>query len=140
MKKNRKTSKRMSRLVSNTFRAGAAIAALFAVSLLDMFASSSCNQLVKTADAREKILQRRRADLENAQAKWDAKRSSGNLDRTLIKHGISMRHPSPAQIIRMDALGRPVPGQMSLALARQRIDGQTVAAGGGAVRSPSMVR
>lgn len=120
MGRNKKTSKRMSALATNTLRTAAALGALFAVAILDMLASSSCNQLVKRADAAEKKLQRRVADLESAQARWDAVRSSGNLDRALVKWGLDMRLPAATQIVRMDAKGAPLPGQMSVALVRQR--------------------
>jgi len=120
MRKNRKVSKRMSRISMHTMHVGAVMLMLFVMVILNLLASSSCDQLMKRIDEKEKVLRLREADLDNAMSRWDLMKSSDNLDRALIKFGLSMRIPQENQIVRMDAKGRPKAGQTSVALARQR--------------------
>lgn len=120
MRKNRKTTKRASSIAANTARLAVPLATAAGMVMFYMTASVKCNALAKSVDASEKELVKATADRERAQAKWDAVRSSGNLDRALMKWGLAMNLPSPAQIVRMDENGRPHPGQMSVALAQQR--------------------
>ncbi len=48
-------------------------------------------------------------------ARWDEKKTRVKLDQAMLQHGLAMDFARPEQIIRMDASGRPVPGQLSLA-------------------------
>ncbi len=124
MKKNRKVSKRMSRISVHTMHIGAVMLMLFVMVILNLLASSSCNQLMKRIDEKERRLGKCEAELERSMARWDAMKSTDNLDRALVKWGLAMKVPHPNQMIRMDSAGRPVAGQTSVALARQR--GQNV--------------
>jgi len=138
MRRNRKVSKRMSRISVHTMHIGAVMLMLFVMVILNLLASSSCNQLIKIVDQKEKTLQSCDAELERTSSKWDAMRSSDNLDRALVKWGLSMHSPSANQIIRIDASGHPYPGQTSVALLRQRVQGgysaQVSTPAGGAAR------
>ena len=138
MRRNRKVSKRMSRISVHTMHIGAVMLMLFVMVILNLLASSSCNQLVKIVDQKDKELKSCNEELERTSARWDAMRSSDNLDRALVKRGISMHIPNPNQIILMDASGHPQPGQTSVALLRQRVQGgisaQVSVPAGGAAR------
>lgn len=122
MKRNRKTPAGATSIAANTVRAAVPLVSAMAMVMLYMAASAKCNALSKTADRRERELAAKTADLERAQSKWDEVRSSGNLDRALIKWGLPMALPKPSQIVRMDETGRPYPSQMSVALLRSRND------------------
>ncbi len=120
MRNNRKVSKKMSRISMHTMHIGAVMLMLFVMVILNLLASSSCDQLMKRIDEKERNLRLKEAELDRTTARWDAMKSTDNLDRALVKWGLAMRIPSENQIIRMDAGGRPEPGQTSVALARQR--------------------
>ena len=120
MKGNYKRSKRYSRMLSHTFRLGAVIAVVFVAVILNVLASSSCNQLVKNLEAKDARLRQCEVDLDRAAAKWDAMRSSENLDQAVCKRGLALYTTDPKQLIRINANGRALPGQLSVALARER--------------------
>ena len=120
MKRNRRVSKRMSRISVHTMHVGAVLLMLFVMGILNLLASSSCDQLTKAMNEGERKLKQCEAELERATARWDAMKSSDNLDRALVKWGISMHYPKENQIVRLDAAGNLEPGQTSVALARMR--------------------
>jgi len=138
MRSNRKVSKRMSRISVHTMHIGAVMLMLFVMVILNQLASSSCNQLMKIVDQKDKELMRCDAELERTSSAWDAMRSSDNLDRALMKFGLSMHIPSAKQVIHMDESGHPLPSQTSVALLRQRVQGgisaQVSTHAGGAAR------
>ncbi len=120
MKGNRKVSKRMSRISMHTMHVGAVLLMLFVMGILNLLASSSCDQLTKAMNEGENRLKQCEAELERATARWDAMKSDDNLDRALVKWGISMHYPKENQIVRLDKDGNLEPGQTSVALARAR--------------------
>lgn len=120
MRKNRKRSKEMSVIASRSMHVGAIIMTLFVMVIINLLASSSCDQLMKSIGEKEKQLARLENDRKRASADWDRMKTSENLDRTLLKHGLAMRYPRADQVIRMGANGRPTPGQLSIARAEQR--------------------
>ena len=121
MRKNRKRSKEMSVIASRSMHIGAIIMMLFVVGIVNLLASSSCDQLMKSIGEKEKALARLENDCRRASADWDRMKTSENLDRMLCKHGLAMNYPRPDQVIRMDAKGRPLPGQLSIARAKERM-------------------
>jgi hypothetical protein len=52
-------------------------------------------------------------------ARWDEKKTPEKLERAMLQHGLAMAYARPDQVVRMDAAGRPLPGQVSL-LKHQR--------------------
>ena len=136
MGRNKKVSKRSSRIAMHVCNFGMVLLASFAMLALNLAASAKCNQLVKQIDDKSKKLKRLEAELDRSTARWDAMRSSDNLDRALVKWGISMRPPSANQIVRMNSDGFPHPGQTSVALVRQR----TQSAMSASVQRPSSRR
>lgn len=105
------------------------------VVIFNQLASTGCTQLMKRLADADARLAACEGELERAVARWDAMKSSDNLDRALLKRGLAMYYPNPnSQIIKLDASGRPLPGQNSVALARQRSAASATAAVGHAPR------
>ena len=64
-------------------------------------------------------------------ARWNEKKTPEKLERAMLQHGILMTYPTAEQVVRMDANGRPVPGQLALArFQRNRNAGERVANSG----------
>ena len=120
MKKNRRRSKKMSVMASRSMHIGGVLLMFFVMVMVNLLASSSCTQLTKSIREKERQLEKLEKDRERESARWDAMRTSENLDRALLKFGLSMKYPRPEQIVHMDSRGRPKPGQISVARAARR--------------------
>ena len=120
MKKNRRRSKKMSVMASRSMHVGGVLVMFFVMVIVNLLASSSCNQLMKSIGEKERLLAKLEKDRERESARWDAMKTSENLDRALLKFGLSMKYPRPEQIVLMDARGQPKPGQLSVARASAR--------------------
>lgn len=136
MRKNRKISKRMSRVTAHTMHIGAIILTVFVMVVLNLMASSSCSQLTKSIADKEMELASEKTELEKNIINWDAEKSSVNLDRALVSRGMSMNYPRPSQIVQMSSSGKVLPGQNSVAiLRRKKKDSATANYGGSQVRT-----
>lgn len=122
MKKNRKRSKKMSVMASRSMHIGAVMIMLFVMVILNLLASTSCTQLMKSIGEKEKLLSRLEKDRQRESARWDAMKGPEDLDRALLRFGLSMHYPKAEQIVMMDGQGRPRPGQLSVARARARLN------------------
>ncbi len=120
MRKNRKISKRMSRISVHTMHIGAIMVTFFAMIVLNLMASSSCSQLTKTIAEKEMELAHERTELNKSIVRWEEKKASRNLEQALCRRGMAMDIPSPNQRIRMGSNGRVLPGQNSVALLRRK--------------------
>lgn len=99
---------------------GAVIVMLFAMVLLNLLASSSCQQLMKTIGERERQLAKLEEERVRESARWEEMKTPEKLESALLRHGLAMRYPKADQVVRMKADGHPYPGQLSVAKARQR--------------------
>ncbi|MCR5413359.1 MAG: hypothetical protein K6F50_01360 [Kiritimatiellae bacterium] len=99
---------------------GAVMLMCVVVVILNLLASSSCSQLMKSIGEKDAMLQAKREEFDSATARWEATTSADNIDRILARHGIEVSHPRPHRIIRMDANGRVIPNQRSVELALLR--------------------
>ena len=120
MKKNRKRSKKMSVMASRSMHVGGVLVMFFVMVIVNLLASSSCNQLMKSIGEKERQLARLENDRERERARWDAMKTAENLDKALLKFGLSMKYPRADQQVYMDSRGRPKPGQLSVARASAR--------------------
>ena len=98
MKKNRKRSKKMSVMASRSMHVGGVLMMFFVMVIVNLLASSSCNQLMKSIGEKERQLAKLENDRARESARWDAMKTSENLDRALLKFGLSawMRRVSPS--------------------------------------------
>lgn len=119
MKKNRKRSKKMSVMASRSMHIGAVMVMFFVMVILNLLASSSCTQILKSIGEKERTLAKLEDERMRESARWDAMKTADNMDRALLKFGLSMRYAKAEQIVRMDSAGRPKPGQLAVARARK---------------------
>jgi hypothetical protein len=96
------------------------IVTVVTVALVYWFVDSKCALLGQEIRKHEQ----KYASLENERvreaARWDEKKTPEKLERAMLQHGLAMGYPRPDQVVRMDANGRPVPGQLSLAKFQRR--------------------
>ena len=105
MRKNRKVSKKMSRAASRSMHVGAVILMLFVMAVMNILASSSCTQYMKTIGEKRKQLESLEKDCERECANWARMKTPDNLEAALASHGLNMRFPREDHIIRMKANG-----------------------------------
>ena len=129
----------MSVVASRTMYAGAVIVMFFAMVILNLLASSSCTQLMKSIGDKEKLLGKLEESYQRESAKWDEMITPERLEHHLVKHGLSMHYAKPAQTIRMRHDGTPYPGQLSLVKAEARVNSRSVALAGTGVRPAAPV-
>lgn len=121
MRKNKIHSKKMSVVASNTLHVGAVIVMLSAMVIIYLLSSSKCEQIMKQVGEKEGELARLEDDRVRESIRWEEMKSTENLERQLaFFHLDKMKYPKEDQIVRMRADGRPYPGQLSVARARQQ--------------------
>lgn len=120
MRKNRKRSKKMSVMASHSMHVGAVIMMLFVMVIVNLLASSSCDQLLKSIGEKERQLLKLEDEHVRESARWEGMLTAKNIERALSVRGMSMHTPRAVQIIRMGEDGQPTPGQFSVARAEQR--------------------
>lgn len=136
MRQNRKVSRRRSVIGMHVMHIGAVVLTLVAMVILNMLAESSCGQLMKSIGEKDRTLAAREAEYERVSARWEATKSTDNLNRALGRRGLDMNYAKAHQIIHFDKDGKLRPGQHSVALARQRFDRTATAAMTTPVRRP----
>ena len=133
MAKNRRIPKRRSVVMTNTMRVGAVLGMLFVMSIINLLASSSCQQLLKAIGEDERELARLEDARQREASRWEEMKTPEKIEQALLRHGLSMRAARADQEVHMKSNGDPYPGQISVAKARQRqMNVASVGAGGGA--------
>jgi hypothetical protein len=125
MRKNRKIPKKMSVVASNTMHFGAVIVILSVMVILNLLASSSCTQLMKTIGEKERELVKLEDSKMRESTRWEEMKTPERVEEALRAHGLSMATPRAYQVVRMRADGTPFPGQLSVLRSRQRGAEQT---------------
>ena len=126
MRKNRKISKtRMTVLTKTTARFGAIIGILFVMVIINILATSSCQQLEKAIGQRGKELERLEDSLNREATRWDSMKTPEKIDTALLRHGLAMRPPRADQNVNMKADGTPYVRQHSVVQAKKRNGGRT---------------
>ena len=120
MRKNRKIPKRMSVLTRTTARFGAIIGILFVMVIINILATSSCQQILKSIVQRERELARLEDSLNREETRWETMKTPEKIDSALLRHGLAMRPPRAEQNVSMKADGTPYLGQHSVAQAKKR--------------------
>ena len=127
MRKNRRVTKKMSVVATNSMRFGAIIVFFFVMVILNLLSSQSCSQLLKQKGEMEREI----AKLEDAHmresTRWEEMKTSENIEAALLHHGLSMQTPRPDQTVRLLPDGTPRPGQLSLTKSKSRLNVRTVA-------------
>lgn len=119
-RKNKRVPKKMSVVTTGTAHIGAILAAFFIMVIINILASSSCKQLMKTIGEDERRLARLEDACMREASRWEEMKTPEKIEAALMRHGLAMRPPRPDQIVHMTAAGKPYPGQLSVARARKR--------------------
>lgn len=125
MRKNRKVTKRMSIVASNTMHIGAVVLMLFVMVILNLLASSSCQHQHKEIGEKERELAKLEDSLTRESTRWEEMKTRERLDAALRNHGLMMDSPAPDQIVRVLKNGRVRAGQLSVKKARARFAANT---------------
>lgn len=123
MKRNRKISKKMSVNTTITTHVGAILAFLFIMVILNLLASSSCQQLSKSIGESKRELARLESDCNREETNWAAMKTPEKVLAALRGHGLQMNPPRAEQNVHLAANGKLYPGQYSVAMARRRNGG-----------------
>lgn len=59
------------------------------------------------------------AEYAREETRWNEKNTPEKLEAAMLQHGIAMAYPSAEQVVRMDASGVPIEGQLSIARFRR---------------------
>ena len=138
MAKNRRIPKRKSVVVTNTMHVGAVLGMLFVMVIINLLASSSCQQLMKAIGEDERELARLEDARMREASRWEEMKTPEKLDKARVCNGMTMCPPRPEQTVHMKADGEPYPGQVSVAKAGQRrLNVASVSAAAGGVRAVS---
>ena len=122
MRQNRKVSRRRSVIGMHVMHIGAVVVTLGVMVVLNTLAESSCGQLMTSIGQKDRTLTARQAEFERVSARWEATKSTDNLNRALGRRGLGMNDAKAHQIIHVEKNGTLRPGQQAVALARQRFN------------------
>lgn len=125
MRKNRK--KRVHAKVLPPSVAGIIVLVVSLV-LVYWFVDAKCGQLGQEIRKHEQQLSALEDERVREEARWSEKKTPEKLEQAMLQHGLAMNYPSAEQVVRMDAAGQPVPGQLALArFQRAQSAGERVA-------------
>ena len=110
----------MSVVATNTMRFGAIIVFFFVMVILKLLSASSCTQLQNAKGALEREIVKLDEARTRESTRWEEMKTTESIESALLRHGLSMRTPSPAQTVRLMANGVPRPGQLSLTRSKMR--------------------
>lgn len=120
MRKNRKVSKKMSVIATNTMRFGAIIVFFFVMVILNILSSSSCTQLMNEKGLKERELAKLEESHRRESTRWEEMKTPEKIEAALFRHGLRMSTPRADQCIRLNERGVPYPNQLALTRLRQR--------------------
>ena len=87
---------------------------------------SKCAQLGQEIRKCEKTFLERENERVREEVRWNEKNTPEKLEQALLQHGLAMDYPAAEQMVRMDAVGQPMEGQLSLRKFRAEWTGEAV--------------
>ena len=119
-RRNRKVNKH-SRFTVNTAGVVALLVTGFAMVMCYCVLGMRCTSIAQELQEAETTYKQLTKEGERVAARWTelmaVKRLRDNLDR----FGLEMKNPTPGQVVRMNANGQPLKGQIAVARARERL-------------------
>lgn len=110
----------MSVVAVGTWNIFAMMVFVVAAAILNLMADARCEQEANVIGEKERQIRALEDAKVREAAKWEELKTSEKLEVSLIRNGMKMNYAQPQQIIRMNAAGKVIPGQRSVALAQQR--------------------
>ena len=119
-KRNRKIN-RHSRFTVNSAGVVALIVTGFAMLMCYWMLGMRCTSIARELEAAEKQYKQFTKESERVASRWTELMAVDRLQERLARFGLEMNMPRADQIVRMNAEGRPLPGQIAVARARERL-------------------
>lgn len=120
MRANRKVSKRMSVIATNSARFGVILGACFMMAIVYILSASSRTQLTNEQGRMRRELEKLEASHLRESSQWEAMKTPDRIEAAIARHGLKMALPRPDQQIHVNAKGVPSPNQLALKRLRQR--------------------
>ena len=119
-RRNRKVNKH-SRFTVNTAGVVALLVTGFAMVMVYCVLGMRCTSIAQELEAAEKSYKQLSKECERVSARWTEMMAVDRLQEKLTRFGLEMNLPRADQQVRMNAAGRPLPGQIAVARARERL-------------------
>lgn len=119
-RRNRKID-RHSRFTVNSAGVVALIVTGFAMLMCYWMLGMRCTSIARELELAEKQYKQLTLESERVASRWTELMAVDRLQERLARFGLEMNMPRADQIVRMKADGRPVPGQIAVARARERL-------------------
>jgi len=137
MRRNRRI--KHTRVTVNSMGVVTLILVAFFSAIVYWTVDSRCKTLIREIGKSEKKLASLEADFQRETMLWEEMKTPDRLNEALVRFGIEMKTAEPDQTIHMGANGKPLPGQLSVARARNR-KSKTETVAQSAVRAPTGMR
>ena len=119
-RRNRKVNKH-SNFTINTAGFVAVLVVGFAMVLSYCFLGMRCTSIAQELQEAEKTYKQLSKESERVAARWTELMAVDRLQDKLVRFGLEMNIPRADQVVRLNAAGRPLPGQIAVARARERL-------------------
>jgi hypothetical protein len=80
-----------------------------------------CTSIAQELQQAEKEYKQLTKESERVAARWTELMAVDRLQEKLVRFGLEMNIPRADQMVRLNASGRPLPGQIAVARARERL-------------------
>ena len=120
-RRNRKINRRFSRFTVNTAGIVALLVTAFSMGMCYCLLGMRCTSIAQELQEAEKTYRQLVKEGERVAARWNELMAVDRLKENLARNGLEMDMPRADQIVRMNAAGRPLPGQIAVARARERL-------------------
>ena len=135
MRKNRRIKKR-SRFATSSMGVASLIVSGFIMLMIFFSMNSRCSSITRDIGKKEKELQKLEAELTREKTRWDEMKVPERLNIALTKFGLKMDAPREDQLVRMNSVGVPAPGQLALRRMKGASRSRAVASSSPAYRGP----
>ena len=119
-RRNRKVN-RHAHVTANTAGVVALILTACALALVYGVLGMRCTSISQELQEAEKTYRQLVKEGERVAARWNELMAVDRLKENLARNGLEMDMPRADQIVRMNAAGRPLPGQIAVVRARERL-------------------
>jgi len=119
-RRNRKVN-RHSRFTVNTAGVVALLVTGFAMVMCYCVLGMRCTSIAQELQAAEKTYKQLSKEGERVAARWTELMAVDRLQDKLVRFGLEMNIPRADQVVRLNAAGRPLPGQIAVTRARERL-------------------
>ena len=119
-RRNRKVNKH-SHVTANTAGVVLLIVTACIVALVYGALGMRCTSISQELQEAEKTYKQLVKETERVAARWNELMAVDRLQEKLVRFGLEMNIPRADQVVRMNAAGRPLPGQIAVVRARERM-------------------